>query len=291
MSDATNNLTKAEQQEIDAAAEIAEQSGDPAGDVRRWLLETHNGTLCTLSVKRNLDGFPFGSVVPYAVDAQGRPFILIADIAAHTANLKKDARGTLFINDPHASGDPQTSWRVSIMGRFERILPEGSDSRHLETAKVVDKDEYADLHARYLERVPAGDAYVKQHSFDYWRMEDVLKARYIAGFGRICWIDGDEILRDPMGGGLDTAASGAVAHMNEDHANNMVEMCTGLYGFTPKSAKMTSLDATGFQIETTQPNRHVFFSFGKEIDAQALRLAVIDVLKRARIQGEKVKAE
>ncbi len=291
MSDATDKLTEAEQNEIDAAAEIAEKSGDPAGDVRRWLLETHNATLCTLSVKRKLNGFPFGSVVPYAVDAQGRPFILIADIAAHTANLKKDTRGTLFINDPHASGDPQGSWRVSLMGCFKRILPQGSDSRHLKSAKVIDENEYADLHARYLERVPAADAYVKQHNFDYWRMEDVLKARYIAGFGRICWINGEDILRDPLGGGLAHAADGAVEHMNEDHANNMVEMCTGLYGFTPETAKMISLDATGFQIETTQPNRHVFFSFGKEIDAQTLRIAVIDVLKRARLHGEKAKAE
>ena len=291
MSDAATELTKAEQNEIDSAAEIAEQTGDPAGDVRRWLLETHHGTLCTLSVKRDLEGYPFGSVVPFAIDAQGRPFILIADIAAHTANLRKNPRGTLFIHDPHASGDPQSSWRVSVMGQFNRTLPKGSDSRHLETANVIDDAEYADLHARYVERVPAAESYVKQHNFDYWRMEEVHKARYIAGFGRICWIQGEKILRDPLGGGLDEASAPAIEHMNEDHANNMIEMCTGLYGFTPDSAEMIALDASGFQIQTTNPQRHLFFGFGKEIDAEALRVAVIDVLRRARNQTEKVRAE
>ena len=70
--------------------------------------------------------------------------------------------------------------------------------------------------------------------------------------------------------------------MNEDHSQNMVEMCRGLYDFTPATAKMTALDATGFHIETTSPDRTVFFSFGHEIDSSLLKKAVIDVLRKAR---------
>ena len=282
MSETTTTLTPSEQAEIDSAAKTAKRVGDPAADVRRWLLETHSATLCTASARPKLAGHPFGSVVPFAVDAQGRPVILIADIAAHTANLKRDPRASLFVSDAHAVGDPQASWRVSIMGRFERILPSGTDSRYAAEATLIDPTEYADLHARYLERVPAAEGYIKQHSFDYWRMEAIDTARYIAGFGRICWVDGDDVLRDPLGGGLDKAAQPAIEHMNEDHAGNMVEMCTGLYGFTPASATMVGLDATGFRVVTESPAREVFFGFGCEIDAKSLRVAVIDVLKRAR---------
>ncbi len=290
MSDTTTTLTDAEQAEIDSAAKTAERVGDPAADIRRWLLETHTATLCTVSARPKLIGHPFGSIVPFAVDAEGRPIILIADIAAHTANLRQEPRASLFVSDAQAVGDPQTSWRISIMGRFQRVLPADTQSRHAAEAKHVDAGEYADLHARYLERVPAADGYVKQHSFDYWRMETIDTVRYIAGFGRICWVDGDEVLRDPMAGGLNEAAGPAIEHMNEDHAANMVEMCAGLYGFTPASAKMTALDATGFRIVTESPQRHLFFGFGREIDAGSLRMAVVEVLRRARSERAQVSA-
>jgi len=290
MSETTTNLTAAEQAEIDSAAKTATRIGDPAADVRRWLLETHSATLCTVSARPALAGHPFGSVVPFAVDAQGRPVILIADIAAHTANLKREPRASLFVSDSQAVGDPQTSWRISVMGSFKRVLPTDTDSRHAAEAQLIDPAEYADLHARYLERVPAAEGYIKQHSFDYWRMETIDTTRYIAGFGRICWVAGDDILRNPMGGGLDQAAAPAIDHMNEDHGGNMVEMCTGLYGFTPASARMVGLDATGFRVVTDAPKRELFFSFGREIDAESLRVAVIEVLRRARSTAQQASA-
>jgi len=285
MSETNTTLTDAQQAEIDAAAETATRRADPAANVRRWLLETHSATLCTVSARPNLMGHPFGSIVPFAVDAEGRPFILIADIAAHTANLRREPRASLFVSDAQAVGDPQTSWRVSVMGRFQRVLPADTQSRHAAQARLIDKNEYADLHARYLERVSAAEGYIKQHSFDYWRMETIDTVRYIAGFGRICWIDGQDVLRNPMAGGLEGAAGPAIDHMNADHAGNMVEMCAGLYGFTPASAEMTGLDATGFRIRTQSPQRELFFGFGREIVADDLRVAVIEVLRRARSKG------
>ena len=36
-----------------------------------------------------MPGFPFGSVVPYCLDEQGRPLILISRIAQHTHNLQR----------------------------------------------------------------------------------------------------------------------------------------------------------------------------------------------------------
>ena len=48
------------------------------------------GSLSTLSRKQ--PGFPFGSVMPYGLDEQGRPIFLISTMAMHTQNLKADAR-------------------------------------------------------------------------------------------------------------------------------------------------------------------------------------------------------
>lgn len=272
---------------VKRASQAAEE-GDPGADVRRWLLQTPHATLCTLAAKPDLAGHPYGSVVPFAVDPAGRPFVLTARIAAHTANLKQDPRATLFVRDlePRSSskqeGDPQASWRASLMGRMVPLVGESDADAGLPGAHVLPDAELAALHARYVERVPDAAGYLETHDFDYWLMADVQKVRYIAGFGRICWLDGARALRNPDGAGLGEVARGAIDHMNEDHVENMVEMCAGQYGFTPETAAMVALDRAGFLVRTTAPDRLVHFSFGHEIDAAGLRPAVIEVLRRAR---------
>src|SRR5664279_6233272 len=77
------------------------------------------GSLSTLSRKQ--PGFPFGSLMPYALDAQGRPIFLISTMAMHTQNLQGDPRASLFVTEPDASGDALGSSRVTLIGRALRI--------------------------------------------------------------------------------------------------------------------------------------------------------------------------
>ncbi|NQY68629.1 MAG: pyridoxamine 5'-phosphate oxidase family protein [Flavobacteriales bacterium] len=62
---------------------------------RRLINKKDFGILSTLSVK--LGGFPFGSVVPYCLDGNGIPVVLISTIGEHTKNLKKDNRCSITI--------------------------------------------------------------------------------------------------------------------------------------------------------------------------------------------------
>jgi len=67
----------------------------------------HSGRIGSLStLSRKQPGFPFGSLMPYALDAQGRPIFLISTMAMHTQNLQADPRASLFVTEPEASGDP-----------------------------------------------------------------------------------------------------------------------------------------------------------------------------------------
>jgi putative heme iron utilization protein len=243
---------------------------DAANNARRWLLMSRSGTLCTLSTVAGLEGWPFGSIVPYALDGRGQPLILTASIAAHTKHMKADARASLFVHERRDDGDPQAGWRLTVLGRM--------------TALAVDDPEIGEIDARYVERVPAAASYLATHDFHYWRLS-IDRVRYIGGFGKICWLDRDDVTRDPMGGGLAAAAAGIIAHMNEDHGENMREMCRGLYGFAPSEAVMTSVDRTGFMVATSGPVRVLRFSFRDEVDAAGVRTAVIEVLKRARVAG------
>lgn len=242
---------------------------DPAELARQWLIDKRSGTLCTLSVKDGVAGWPFGSVVPFALDRDGRPFILIANIAAHTANLRADPRGSLFVQQPEVDGDPQAGWRITLMGSWAEVA----------------WDDAEELHARYLQRVPAADGYLGTHGFGYWRLEAIERVRYIGGFGRIRWLEGASVLRDPGGEGVGAAAEGAMAHMNADHRENMREMCRGLHGVDPAEARMEWLDRAGFTVRTEEPDRLLYFPFPSEIKAAEIRKAVVDVLIAARASG------
>ena len=63
-------------------------------EARELLLREYRGVLSTQS--KAMPGFPFGSVVPYCLDAQGWPLILISRIAQHTHNLKVDGKCSLL---------------------------------------------------------------------------------------------------------------------------------------------------------------------------------------------------
>src|ERR1700688_2629468 len=78
------------------------------------------GSLSTLSRKQ--EGFPFGSVMPYGLDGQGRPIFLISTMAMHTQNLQADPRASLFVTQPDASGDPLGASRVTLIGNAQ-IIP------------------------------------------------------------------------------------------------------------------------------------------------------------------------
>jgi hypothetical protein len=55
---------------------------------------------------RKLAGYPFGSMMPYAADCQGRPVFFISSMAMHTQNLQEDPRASMLVTQPDVSGDP-----------------------------------------------------------------------------------------------------------------------------------------------------------------------------------------
>ena len=80
---------------------------------RALLSARKSGVLSTLSV--DAEGYPFGSVVPYCFDRQGRPIVLISNIAQHTKNLDADPR--LCLTVLAGEEDVQASARLSLLAR------------------------------------------------------------------------------------------------------------------------------------------------------------------------------
>ena len=79
-------------------------------------------TIATLSTcSRKHQGFPFGLLMPYALDSQERPNFLISNMAMHTQNLNADPRASLFITQAGGESDPLGCARVTLMGRATSI--------------------------------------------------------------------------------------------------------------------------------------------------------------------------
>src|SRR6266851_5105995 len=127
------------------------------------------GSLSTLSRKQ--PGFPFGSVMPYALDARGRPIFLISTMAMHTQNLQADSRASLLVTQPDASGDPLGASRVTVMGN---VL-------------TIPQSEIAEARKLYLERNANSKYWVDFEDFSFYRL-DVLDVYYVGGFGVMGWV-------------------------------------------------------------------------------------------------------
>ncbi|MCF5088024.1 DUF2470 domain-containing protein [Pseudomonas gessardii] len=141
-----------------------------AQNARELLLKEYRGALATHS--KAMPGFPFGSVVPYCLDAEGRPLILISRIAQHTHNLQKDPKCSLLVGEREAE-DVQAVGRLTYLAEAEKLDDEAAIAAAAE---------------RYYRYFPDSANYHKAHDFDFWVLKPV-RHRYIGGFGAIHWVD------------------------------------------------------------------------------------------------------
>ena len=200
-------------------------SVEAAKHARELLLKEYRGALSTLS--KAMPGFPFGSVVPYCLDEQGRPLILISRIAQHTHNLRKDPKCSLMVGERGAD-DVQAVGRLTYLAEAEQL----TDPAAIEAAAE-----------RYYRYFPQSQNYHTAHDFDFWVLKPV-RHRYIGGFGAIHWLD-QITVANPFAGPVEGRM---VDHMNDDHANaiaHYVEL-SGLPRTEP--AKMVGLDSEGMHL-------------------------------------------
>jgi len=223
------------------------------------------GSLSTLSRKQ--PGFPFGSVMPYALDAGGRPIFLISTMAMHTQNLHGDPRASLLVMQPDSSGDPLGASRVTVMGNVATIPgPEVVEARSL-----------------YLERYENSKYWVDFEDFSFYRM-DVLDVYYVGGFGVMGWVAASDYAQaqpDPLA----DAAAGIIEHMNADHGDAMTLLARVLKGMDSEEAKMTAVDRLGFQLrlKTAEGMKGTRIAFSREVrSAGETRKVLVEMVQQAR---------
>jgi putative heme iron utilization protein len=192
------------------------------------------GSLSTMSRKH--PGWPFGSVMPYALDGAGRPLFLISTMAMHTQNIEADPHASLLIAQSDAP-DPLGAARLTLMG---------------EAAKLPIED-VAGARKIYLSRHENARYWVDFDDFAFYRLE-IQDLYFVGGFGVMGWVTADDyILAEPDP--LAEAAPGIIEHMNQDHADALLLLAKFFGGVEADHAIMTAVDRLGFHVRLTSADR------------------------------------
>lgn len=232
---------------------------------RTLLYRGRIGSLSTLSRKQ--PGFPFGSVMPYALDSQGHPIFLISTMAMHTQNLQSNPHASLLVTQPDASGDPLGASRATLLGD---VLP-------------VPEQGVAEARALYLARYDSSKYWVDFEDFSFYRMV-IVDVYFVGGFGVMGWVSSGEYERgqpDPLA----DAETEILQHMNSDHGDALIQLALAFGGIESEEATMTSVDRLGFQLrlKTQDGTRGARIAFLREVSSPPeARNVLLDMVAQAR---------
>jgi heme iron utilization protein len=239
--------------------------------VRTLLCLASIGTLSTLSRKHS--GFPFGSLMPFALDSGGRPILLISNIAMHTLNLKADPRCSLFVGQAGADGDPLGVARATLIG----------------VAEPVPGPEISSVREVYLARHENSRYWVDFPDFSFFCLRPI-DLYYVGGFGVMGWVeagDYEQAAPDPLA----QSAPGVLAHMNADHVDSMILLAWSHARLEATEATMTSVDRMGFSLRLKTPEgmKGTRINFPYEVTtSQETRAVLIEMVRRAKEQAAPV---
>lgn len=228
----------------------------------------HLNSLATLStLSRKQPGFPFGSLMPYALDPTGRLLFLISNMAMHTQNIKADPRASLFVTQPAADGDPLGAARVTLIGNV---------------LQVADEDKAA-VRELYLARHENSRYWVDFADFSFFRME-ILDVYYVGGFGVMGWVTASDYAVaaiDPLA----DSAPGILTHMNADHVDAMILLARTHSQLEATEATMTAVDRLGFhlRLKTAEGMKGTRINFPNEVRTpNETRTALVEMVREAR---------
>jgi putative heme iron utilization protein len=202
---------------------------DKAFDARlaakKLLREGRSGALATLMPG---SGDPYCSLVNVATAMEGSPLLLLSDLALHTKNIQADARVSLML-DERKEGDPLEGARIMLMGTCAKSDPSVAGA--------------------YLRRHPEAKMFANFGDFAFYRME-IGRAHLVAGFGRIVDVNAKDLLADLSDAqALIEAELGAIAHMNEDHADACRLYATKLLGAPDGDWRCVGIDPDGLELQ------------------------------------------
>lgn len=236
-----------------------------AKEARKLLLSEYQGILSTISV--DVEGYPFGSVVPYCLNKAGKPVILISNIAQHTKNISSDPRVSLIATESKVD-DGQTAGRITYIG--DAIKLDSNDTESM---------------ARYYQYFPQSRDYHKTHNFDFYLIEPV-RIRYIGGFGEIYWLEKEKfLLNNPFSFEEEKSMT---EHMNTDHTDAIKHYChLNKINFSEEILPvMVGIDSEGFNLRTGERIHRINFEESVTTATEVRKAMVVMAKKQEQLNYE-----
>ena len=141
----------------------------PVSDCLSLLHRCSSLALATQS--QALPGYPFVTVLPFALDAAHRPWLLMSELAEHCRNVRADGRVSVLLQQGDA--DVLQGERMTLVGDLQAMSPD------------------ADTLARLLRYCPAFADYLALGDFHFFCLQP-RRLRFIGGFGRMGWVDASD---------------------------------------------------------------------------------------------------
>ncbi|KAF3442222.1 hypothetical protein FNV43_RR16138 [Rhamnella rubrinervis] len=201
----------------------------PLEEIRTVLDRSVRGTLSTFSQMH--DGYPSGSMVDFACDADGSPILAVSSLAVHTKDLTANAKCSLLVaRDP----EDRTDLIITLLG---------------DAIPVSEKDQAA-VHAAYLARHPNA-FWVDFGDFQFMRIEPKV-LRYVSGVATALLGSGVYSGEDYKAAKVDPLAQFSkpvASHMNKDHAEDTKVIVQHSTSIPVDFAYMLDLDSLGFYVK------------------------------------------
>lgn len=208
--------------------------------------------------------WPYASLVLVAVDHDLSPILLMSNLAEHSKAIAADPRMSLLFDGTTELAQPLTGPRLTVLGRIERT----DDTR---------------IRRRFLARHPDAAMYADFGDFHFHRVR-VSRAHLVAGFGRIRWLEGADLMEPGPPAALVAQEAEIVQHMNDDHADAVQLYATRLLGRSGEGWRMTGIDAAGIDLRLAGKVARLEFS-GQVRDPGAARAMLVSLVQRARMAG------
>lgn len=174
-------------------------------------------------------GQPFASLVTPAPAPDLSLLLWLSSLSEHTRHLAAEPRCALLFAGAAEGPNPQTAPRVTVTG----------------LAEMVPAEEVPALKARWLAKHPYAALYADFGDFALWRIRPG-GALLVGGFARATRLRLADLLPDPAAvAAIAAAESEIIAHVNDDHADAVAAIATGLHGGPPGAWKIVAVDSDG----------------------------------------------
>ncbi len=218
-------------------------------------------------MSRKHAGFPFGSLMPYALDAVGRPVFLISNMAMHTQNLRSDPRASLFVAQTAGDGDALGAARATLVGQAKQCpRPSSLRSSRLFTLRA-------------MRTAVTGSTSPTSASSASSRSTSTTSAALVSWAGSL-----PRTMRALAGS---PGAEAAGHHRPHERRPRGLHDSSGSYAraIDATEAAMTSVDRLGFylRLKTADGMKGTRVNFLREVcTAQETRNVLIEMVKQAR---------